>query len=398
MARAGARDRSARPLHRPELAEDLVGAIASPLLDPLFLRSQRTGVESAWYGHVPFAHWIVVACRPRILVELGTHNGVSYAAFCEALARFGGDSRAYAVDTWQGDEHAGHYGDEVYWELRRFHDERFAGFSELLRCTFEDALPYFADGSVDLLHIDGFHTYEAVRGDFEAWRPKLSDRAVVLFHDTNMRERGFGVWRLWAELRERHPGFEFLHGHGLGVLAYGPRAPDAVRDLCALTGPREIAAVRERFALLGERWVEGSERRGNIAAQQRAEAALAGATQELVDARAERARLNAALQAAGREAEAARLEREAARAAEENRLTAALIEAEQEARDLHRRLAESDAEQDHLRAELAAHDAELARLGAERGTLRPRADCEPGRAGAGTCPARRPAPAPPRRG
>ena len=322
-------------------------------------------MESAWFGHVPFAHWIVAACRPRVLVELGTHNGVSYAAFCEALARFGGDSRAYAVDTWQGDEHAGHYGDEVYWNLRHFHDERFAGFSELLRCTFEDALPYFADGSVDLLHIDGFHTYEAVRGDFEAWRPKLSDRAVVLFHDTNMRERGFGVWRLWAELRESHPGFEFLHGHGLGVLAYGPCAPEAVRALCALTGSREVATVRERFALLGERWVEASERRGNIAAQQRAEAALAGARQELVDARAERERLDGRLEAAERRAEA---ERDAARAdlaaqdSEVRRLGDALAAAEREARDLRDQLTDSGAEQERQRAELAG-------LGAERGRL-----------------------------
>ncbi len=355
----------------PEPAEDLIGALASPLLDPLFQRPQRTGVESAWFGHVPFAHWIVAACRPRLLVELGTHNGASYAAFCEALARFSPDARAYAVDTWQGDDHAGHYGNDVYWNLRHFHDERFAGFSELLRCTFEDALPYFADSSVDLLHIDGFHTYEAVRSDFEAWLPKLSDRAVVLFHDTNMRERGFGVWRLWAELLERHPGFEFLHGHGLGVLAYGRRVTEAVRTLCALTEPCEIAAVRERFALLGERWAEANERRGNIAAQQRAEAALAGAKHELAEARAERERLLAddarragLLRAAERGLETACADCEtlraslAAQAVESERLGAALAAAEQEARDLRERLADSEAER-----------AERARLGAERSRL-----------------------------
>src|SRR5207302_1223609 len=102
-------------------------------------------------------------------------------AFCEALARYGGDARAFAVDSWQGDEHAGHYGDQVYEHLRRFHDERYRGFSELLRTTFAEALPYFGDGTVDLLHIDGCHTYAAVRERFaflgERWVEGYENRA-----------------------------------------------------------------------------------------------------------------------------------------------------------------------------------------------------------------------------
>ena len=184
-----------------------VDAIASPGLEPLFLRPRRLGLESAWYGHVPFAHWVVAACQPRLLIELGTHNGVSYTALCEAMARFSGQGRAFAVDTWAGDEHAGHYPEQVYWDLARFHDAHYAGFSTLLRCTFDQALPYFADGSVDLLHIDGLHTYEAVLADWTSWRPKLSHRAVVLFHDTNVRERGFGGGHQ-RPLNQLKPSFE----------------------------------------------------------------------------------------------------------------------------------------------------------------------------------------------
>jgi hypothetical protein len=238
-------------------AADTLRPLLAPGLAPLFWRAERLGTSSAWWQHVPFAHWLVAEGRPRLLVELGSHGGVSYAAFCNAVRRTGLDTRCFAVDTWQGDEHAGHYDETVFADLSRYHDAAFSDFSQMLRCTFDTARERFAPGSIDLLHIDGLHTYDAVRHDFESWLPLLSDRAVVLFHDTTERQADFGVWRLWAELAQRYPAFEFAHGHGLGVLCVGADAPEAVRTLCALP-EAEAAVLRQRMALLGARWDEDS--------------------------------------------------------------------------------------------------------------------------------------------
>lgn len=209
---------------------------------------------SSWHGHVPFGTWCVTQLKPRILVELGTHKGDSYFSFCETIRTRSLSTQAHAVDTWKGEEHAGTYGEEVFTEVSDYNNRNFSGFSSLVRLTFDEASAKFPDRSVDLLHIDGLHTYEAVRHDFEKWEPKLSDRAIVLFHDISEKQRDFGVWRFWGEISQGQDTFEFPHSHGLGVLIFGKNALPIFRDLSALKGG-DRCFVQAHFEALGGRVV-----------------------------------------------------------------------------------------------------------------------------------------------
>ncbi|HYF09021.1 MAG TPA: class I SAM-dependent methyltransferase [Acetobacteraceae bacterium] len=210
---------------------------------------------SAWLGHEPFAFWLVDALRPRRVVELGVHHGASFCAFGEAILSLGLDAECVGVDSWDANDQAGrHAAEEALAELRSYHDPRYGHFSRLLRTSFDAAAAEMAPGSVDLLHVDGLHSYDAVRHDYEVWAPKLSDRAVVLFHDIAVVERGFGVHRFWAEISAGRPNFTFDHAHGLGVLGHGPNLPDSVMELLAAE-PVEAERIRALFATLGERAV-----------------------------------------------------------------------------------------------------------------------------------------------
>ena len=223
-------------------------------LPPIAFMTPAFLPESAWLQHIPFAFWLAEQHQPRSFLELGTHRGASYFAFCQAVAHLGMPTRCYAVDTWKGDDHSGHYDKSVYRDVEKHNNAHYSGFSTLMRMRFTEALEYFPDGDLDLLHIDGFHSYEAVREDFESWRPKLSDRGLVLLHDTNVRRRQFGVFRFLEELRSEHPVFEFPHGHGLGVVAVGRNSEAGLEALFESTGRESVdsARLREMFARLGK--------------------------------------------------------------------------------------------------------------------------------------------------
>ncbi len=219
-------------------------------LDPQLLKSKW------WVGHIPFAYEIVGRQRPRILVELGTYSGTSFAAFCQAAEASGAATRCYGVDRWAGDIHMGKFNRAVYRDVRAYVSSKYPSIATLVRKDFAAAVRDFADGSVDLLHIDGTHTFEAVANDFHIWLPKMSERGVVLFHDVNvtMENHGpasldFGVRRFFDSVKHRYPHLEFDHCWGLGVLVVGAKPDAPVLELVELSRSPEFKTY---FAAKGE--------------------------------------------------------------------------------------------------------------------------------------------------
>jgi hypothetical protein len=206
----------------------------------------KRAVFSTWTDHLPFAYDLVHALRPRVFVELGTQAGLSYFGICQAVREHGLTTRCYGVDTWAGDEHTGTYDDSTWVDVSDYNQAHYADMSELLRMRFEEALPRFADETIDLLHIDGFHSYDAVKTDFETWCPKAAPGAIVLFHDVQARMKDFGAWRFWRELEAEHETFLFHHGYGLGVLRMPGGTPNDALLLRLLFDKDPLACSRLR--------------------------------------------------------------------------------------------------------------------------------------------------------
>jgi hypothetical protein len=174
---------------------------------------------SAWKGHEIIANYLISYLNPNIFVELGVHNGFSYFSFCQSVVETKAKTKCFAVDNWIGDKHAGFHEIDVFEKVNSHNNNNYLNFSKLLKMNFDDALDEFKDHSIDLLHIDGLHTYEQVKHDFNTWKPKLSDDAVVLFHDVNEFRDDFGVHKLFDELiKDYKYHIIFPHAHGLGLI------------------------------------------------------------------------------------------------------------------------------------------------------------------------------------
>ena len=213
---------------------------------------QENPLISTWEGHIPFLYCFLNYIRPRRFVELGTLFGNSYFAACQLSRQLNNSIECVAIDTWVGDEQTGLYNESVF---QHFHYILTRDYpkGKYIRGFFADAVKQFETGSIDLLHIDGLHTYEAVAEDYKTWLHTLSDRGIIMFHDTQERGENFGVWKLWAELKSKYPSFEFEHSHGLGVILVGKNAPNNVRRLFEmLSKPEYDNFVKFFFSNVGK--------------------------------------------------------------------------------------------------------------------------------------------------
>lgn len=219
---------------------------------PIVLTPPKRLFWSTWAGHIPFGMFLIDQLRPRLFVELGTYGGTSYCSFCQAISELNIDATSFAIDTWKGDQHSGSYGEKIYLDLKEYHDPLYGSFSTLLPTTFDEASFSFDANSIDLLHIDGGHSYEEVNHDFNTWLPKMSNRGVILFHDICVTRDDFGVHQLWKEIKEDYRHFEFHHGFGLGLIVVGKESEESLSCLLDCND-EERRFIKETFGQLGGR-------------------------------------------------------------------------------------------------------------------------------------------------
>lgn len=227
----------------------------------LTLPNRLTNADD-WHGHIPFGFAIMEILNPQLVVELGVYNGDSFFTWAQAMATqriaFESNAKLVGIDTFKGDADMGTYPEDVFNRVNAHNDENYHHFSTLKRMTFDDALNDFADSSIDLLHIDGCHDYEAVKHDYTSWLPKMASNGIILFHDVvpcfaiATNKMIVGASDFWRELRDNFPTryFEFAHSSGLGVLAPLGTSNGYMKALFEAAHTTEFAFIQSFFASL----------------------------------------------------------------------------------------------------------------------------------------------------
>jgi hypothetical protein len=212
---------------------------------------------SAWIGHAPFLKFLIREQKPRLFVELGVHNGFSYFVGCQSIQECRLNSKAFAVDHWLGDPQAGFFDDSVFQGIKTS-NQKYSSFSTLLKMSFDEALDQFENSSIDLLHIDGFHSYESAKKDFESWLPKMSSSAIILLHDIHVRRNTFGVYLFWKELKKNYRTIEFVGSHGLGVVFLGEIQDGKIAQLVEISKGGELSQVQGTFGSISDDVIQNS--------------------------------------------------------------------------------------------------------------------------------------------
>jgi predicted O-methyltransferase YrrM len=169
---------------------------------------------------------LVCELKPRRALEIGTARGGTLYLWTQAAAD---DATIVSVDLPGGD-----FGG-AYPPCRVPFYQSFARADQhlhLIRADSHDpqtraeVQSRFDGGLIDFAFIDGDHTYEGARADFELYGPLVRPGGIVAFHDILPRPDmpSIQVDRLWNELRDRHESRELVGSEasgrriGIGVL------------------------------------------------------------------------------------------------------------------------------------------------------------------------------------
>ena len=160
--------------------------------------------------------------NPQTVVEIGTHRGGTLYLWAR-LAR--PDAILVSIDL-PGGKFGGGYSPFRAPIYRRFAQERqklhLVRANSHAESTLVEAKRLLAGQPIDLLFIDGDHTYEGVKKDWEMYSPLVRSGGLIAFHDVAGNYGETQVKAFWDTIKKSYAHREYMTHperlYGIGVL------------------------------------------------------------------------------------------------------------------------------------------------------------------------------------
>lgn len=163
---------------------------------------------------------------PKIILEIGTATGGTLSMFTDVASD---NAEIISIDLPFGRYGAG------YLKYRIPLLKAFSGPNQtmhLIRAdshdhrTIEKLKKILHGRKLDFLFIDGDHSYNGVKADFENYLPFVSNTGMVAFHDIveNAYDKSFGTHAFWEEIKNNYSYKEYIRdnhikdGCGIGLI------------------------------------------------------------------------------------------------------------------------------------------------------------------------------------
>lgn len=129
-------------------------------------------------SHLSLIYFLVHLSKPRNVVELGTRDGQSTRALRHAVEELG----ILGISVDLSPAPADSFGQHPSW--KHFEDDDLSFAKKLQDKKFRNST--LGAESIDFLFVDTSHEYLHTLGELESYWPLLSERSVVVLHDTNL--------------------------------------------------------------------------------------------------------------------------------------------------------------------------------------------------------------------
>lgn len=162
--------------------------------------------------------------KPRYILEIGTGNGGNLFLFSRIASE---DAQIIGLDMRGG----GFGGGYAKWRARLY--KSFALYNQKIylvegdshkQSTLDKVKNILKGKKLDFLFIDGDHTYEGAKKDFEMYKDLVKKKGIIALHDIAKSDtKECKVDKFWGEIKKKYKGLEIIENKsqgwgGIGVI------------------------------------------------------------------------------------------------------------------------------------------------------------------------------------